>query len=125
MEELEWAPRAHSSWVYGVSEVEIEDFARLYESTLQEVKNTLSRMETGVLEQRLARESNQFPRINPKEFVIDTGKPFWFLAKTFRPLKTIEKSTRLRQHLQLIGATCERMISYWANAAWLDMEAHS
>ena len=120
---LRWFSGARDdfSWVYGVSEVEIEDFSRLYDQTRQEIKSIIERTENEKLKAKMTGEYKEFPALPCKQFTLDTNDTFWIL-KTFRPGKKIRNSIKFKRILDEIWRTCERMINYSENIAWLELE---
>jgi len=109
------------SWVYGLSEVEINDFARQYSDTKDEIKTLLNNTENEKLQAKIKSEYDSLPTLDPKEFTVDLDKATWFL-NMLRPFKTIRKSLEFKDILNEINRTCERMINYIENVKWLEIE---
>ena len=113
--------RDNFSWVYGLSEVEINDFARQYSDTKDGIKTILNNTENKKLQAKIKTEYDSLPSLDPKDFAIDLGKVSW-IFNLLRPFKTIRKSLEFKDILNEINRTCERMINYIENVEWLELE---
>ncbi|MES2591590.1 MAG: hypothetical protein V4608_06875 [Bacteroidota bacterium] len=109
------------SWVYGISEVEINDFARQYGDTKDGIKTLLNNTENEKLRTKLKFEFESLPTLDPKEFTVDLDKPYWILSM-LRPIKTIRKSIKFKDILNEINLTYERMVNYIENVEWLELQ---
>lgn len=110
------------SWVYGLSEVEIEDFGSQYENIREEIKNTITKTENKKLREKLSNEYEHLPTFDYKEFVLNTDNASWLFIRTFKPFMTIRKTVKFKNTLDEIRRTCERMINYYNNVEWLELE---
>lgn len=113
--------RDNFSWVFGISEVELLDFARIYDDTIDVIRNFISITENKKLKEKLEAEFKFLPTLNANEFILDINNRYWIL-KIIRPFKTIRKSLKLKGILNDISRTCERMINYIENVEWLELE---
>jgi hypothetical protein len=113
--------RDNYSWVYGLSEVEINDFVRQYDDTKDEIKTILSNTENEKLKAKLKLEYESLPTLNPTEFTVDLDKTLWIL-NLFRPIKRIRKSIKFKDTIIEINRICARMTNYIENVEWLELE---
>ena len=109
------------SWVYGLSEVEINDFLGQYSNTKSEIKNIINNTQNEKLKAKLILENESFPSIDPTEFTVNLDKRYWIL-NILRPFKKIRKSLKFKEIINDINRTCERMTNYIENVEWLEFE---
>jgi len=109
------------SWVYGLSEVEINDFLRQYNNTKSEIKNIIDNTQNEKLKVKLILENESLPSIDSTEFTVNLDKRYWIL-NMLRPFKKIRKSLKFKEIINDINRTCERMINYIENVEWLEYE---
>jgi hypothetical protein len=109
------------SWVYGLSEVEINDFLRQYNNTKSEIKNIINNTQNEKLKVKLILENESLPSIDSTEFTVNLDKRYWIL-NMLRPFKKIRKSLKFKEIINDINRTCERMINYIENVEWLEYE---
>jgi len=113
--------REDFSWVYGLSEVEINDFLRQYNNTKSEIKNIIDNTQNEKLKVKLILENESLPSIDSTEFTVNLDKRYWIL-NMLRPFKKIRKSLKFKEIINDINRTCERMINYIENVEWLEYE---
>ncbi|MGQ1788538.1 MULTISPECIES: hypothetical protein [unclassified Saccharicrinis] len=110
------------SWVYGLSEFEIKNFAQQFENLLQEIKVTIRNTENEKLKQKLNTEIDQIPSFDYSEYVLNTDNASWIFMKALRPFKTLRMTFKFKSILEDIRLTSERMINYTENQSWLELE---
>jgi hypothetical protein len=103
------------SWVYGLSEIEIEEFGNQYSKTKNGIINTIEHTENDKLRLKLTNEYRNFPHLDYKEFVLKTDNLPWFYIKAFKSFTTIKKTVKFKDILAEIRRTCERMLNYYEN----------
>ncbi len=57
------------SWVYGLSEFEIKNFAQQLENSQQEIKRTIQNTESEKLKRKLNIEFEQIPRLDYTDYI--------------------------------------------------------
>ncbi len=110
------------SWVYGLSEFEIKNFAQQFENSLQEIKVTIRNTENEKLKQKLNIEIDQIPSFDYSKYVLNTDNASWIFMKALQPFKTLRMTMKFKSILEDIRLTSERMINYTENQSWLELE---
>ncbi len=109
------------SWVYGVSEFEIKNFALQLENCIREINRTIQNTESEKLKRKLIIEFEKIPVFNSSEYILNTNNASWLFAKSLQPLKTLRMTVKFKSILEDIKLTTERMINYTKNREWLEL----
>ncbi|OYU96494.1 MAG: hypothetical protein CFE21_08890 [Bacteroidetes bacterium B1(2017)] len=110
-------------WVYGLSEVELVDFARLCEGVIQEIRHTISISTDKLLSDKLGQILADFPLLDIREFIINTDTGSW-LFKSLWVFKKIRQTIKFKHLVEEIIACCDRFIHVIENKEFLELETN-
>jgi hypothetical protein len=117
-----YSARSDYSWVLGISEVEITDFIRIYDSTKDDIKNTIDTTDNNTIKNTLYKEYRLLPALCINDFIHDKDNLIIMILNSIRLIKKIRLTLKFRDIIGKIIDSCDNMINCIENSDWYELE---
>jgi hypothetical protein len=109
------------SWVYGLSDVRLEEFITRYSGIQEELKGMIARIDDPALNKRVLQEYRNLPDLDLNELIAPQGS---ILAPSmwFRFGKKVRRTYRFWQDSDVIIRSAQSMIDSFEGKAWIALE---